>query len=561
MAEQKKNKKTVKSNKSGKDSSKSSGSGRKLSAPVLLLLLLGVGLICWLTFFFFTSNSDDHPSANTDPSNQAVQFDASTLLRLRKTDPAKAESNYKQWLEEADAGKLVAVETVKAYFQYADFLENTDREEEALAHYRKAAKLCEKDGDKVLEILPLREYVRMMSELVDRGFPTKFDATVISRLRNLKPGKGPAGKPDETIALSYYGEAALAAQAKDFAKAISAADQAKLEFQKHKELGWESLAVANKIGYLVALRKFAEAQELKKVARKYYKDNAHQIDVKYYLAIKRADQEYPYNIEQVKKLFLANDFDGLEKLVQIDQKTSKEVPLGGAYERRTIGFINDMSDYAIDYGWALRLKKLEAWAKQHPSSDVAKLILADFLVDYAWFARGTGFADSVKTEQWNHFSERLEKALKVLEGIKKRTPAYYDRALDIALGQGWDRAQHDALLTEYQMHYPKFIKPVMANYHWLLPRWFGAPGERQIYLQSQMSKLPESDADLLYTCVAVSQDNDEIKESFKWGRLQDGFNVLIKRYPKSLPVRANFQSLAYFFGDEETAKSAFKGIK
>ncbi|MBX9719801.1 MAG: DUF4034 domain-containing protein, partial [Candidatus Obscuribacterales bacterium] len=549
------------SNKSDKESSKVSGSSRKLSAPVLLLLLLSVGIACWLTFFFFTSNSDEHPTANTDTSNQVVQFDASTLIRLRKTDPAKAEANYKQWLEEADAGKLVAVEAVKAYFQYADFLENTDREEEALAHYRKAAKLCEKDGDKVLEILPLREYVRMMSELVDRGFPTKFDAGVVTRLRDLKPGKGPAGKPDETIALSYYAEAALAAQAKDFARAITAADLAKLEFRKHKEIGWEGWAVSNKIGYLVAQRKFAEAQELKQRVRNYYKDNAHRIDVKYYLAIKRADQDSPYNTEQVKKLFLANDFEGLEKLVQLDQKTAKEVPLGGAYESRTIGFINDISDYAIDYGWALRLKKLKAWAKQHPSSDIAKLILADFLVGYAWFARGNGFADSVKTEQWKHFSERLDEALKVLAGVKNRTPVYYDRALDIALGQGWDRAQHDALLAEYQKHYPKFVKPVMSNYHWLLPRWFGAPAERQVYLQSQMAKLPEPDADMLYTCVGLSQDDDEIKESFKWGRLQDGFNVLIKRYPKSLPVRAKFQSFAYFFGDEETAKTAFKGIK
>lgn len=147
-----------------------------------------------------------------------------------------------------------------------------------------------------------------------------------------------------------------------------------------------------------------------------------------------------------------------------------------------------------DYYWGLsleensneaefRLRKgqLEEWQKAYPDSVNAATALALLYVNYGWFARGEGTADTVSPENWALFKQRLEESHKhslraynqggrdpdlivnMLILCKART-ADKEAGITMTLallklgGQGW--AEAASQLTAL-----------------LLPRWLGEPGE------------------------------------------------------------------------------------
>src|SRR5205814_10318239 len=60
--------------------------------------------------------------------------------------------------------------------------------------------------------------------------------------------------------------------------------------------------------------------------------------------------------------------------------------------------------------WQVHDRIHQDWIAQFPTSITARVAYADFFTDYAWHARGTGFADKVTKEGWQRFRERIELA-------------------------------------------------------------------------------------------------------------------------------------------------------
>ena len=65
--------------------------------------------------------------------------------------------------------------------------------------------------------------------------------------------------------------------------------------------------------------------------------------------------------------------------------------------------------------WQLHARIHENWDTAKPRSITAHVAHADFLNEYAWHARGSGFANTVTKEGWRLFSERLAKAKELLD--------------------------------------------------------------------------------------------------------------------------------------------------
>src|SRR5437773_4206380 len=99
--------------------------------------------------------------------------------------------------------------------------------------------------------------------------------------------------------------------------------------------------------------------------------------------------------------------------------------------------------------WQLHDRIHQDWIAQFPMSITARIAYADFFTDYAWHARGTGFADKVTKEGWQLFRERLELARNTLVESRELTdkdPFWWLVALGVALGQQWPKNEYEQLL-------------------------------------------------------------------------------------------------------------------
>jgi hypothetical protein len=130
--------------------------------------------------------------------------------------------------------------------------------------------------------------------------------------------------------------------------------------------------------------------------------------------------------------------------------------------------------------WQLHERIHENWDAAKPRSVTAHVAHADFLTDYAWHARGTGYSNKVTKEGWRLFAERLAKARESLEksmDFKPKCPVWWRVWMTLAKGQGWSREDFEKLFQAAKAFEPQFWGYDVAKAQYLLPRWYGQPGE------------------------------------------------------------------------------------
>jgi hypothetical protein len=163
------------------------------------------------------------------------------------------------------------------------------------------------------------------------------------------------------------------------------------------------------------------------------------------------------------------------------------------------------SEGESDMAWERQIAALQDWVRSAPSSPTPRIALADGWENFAWKARGSGFADTVAPEAWNLFEERIEKARQVLEEseeIGRGDPEWYNAMLSVATDQGWNREQVDKLANEALSREPGYfyVARTMANY--LLPKWNGAPGDTEEFVARTADRIGGTDGDATYFFIA-----------------------------------------------------------
>ena len=107
------------------------------------------------------------------------------------------------------------------------------------------------------------------------------------------------------------------------------------------------------------------------------------------------------------------------------------------------------------------MDELKQWTAARPQSITAHLCLAKFWIDYAWKARGSGYAHTVTSRGWDVMGERLEYAHEELAAaapLKPRCPVFYDIMQNLALGQGWERESYDTVFSEAVAFEPNYSR-------------------------------------------------------------------------------------------------------
>lgn len=106
--------------------------------------------------------------------------------------------------------------------------------------------------------------------------------------------------------------------------------------------------------------------------------------------------------QQVKGLWDERDYDALDALYS--EFSQREFAIWDSYPD-LIQFFDILSPYSRQSdGWQEAISGIEAWREARPDSIAAVLALARVYENWAWNARGSGYADTVAEEQWEQFT-------------------------------------------------------------------------------------------------------------------------------------------------------------
>src|SRR6185369_15585833 len=84
--------------------------------------------------------------------------------------------------------------------------------------------------------------------------------------------------------------------------------------------------------------------------------------------------------------------------------------------------------------WSTHANRIENLKKAFPNTDFAAVAEAEYWNQYAWSARGSGFASSVTPDGWKLLRERLEKAENVLitsQSYASELPSWYVEMINV----------------------------------------------------------------------------------------------------------------------------------
>ena len=283
-------------------------------------------------------------------------------------------------------------------------------------------------------------------------------------------------------------------------------------------------------------------------------------------AVKDAGQEQVIAFRNnTRKAYNESRFDDLEKAATAI-RAGKALTSSGGW---TIVQFYDSLECADDDParmWELHEKIHKAWITAKPQSITARVAYADFLVNYAWQARGSGFTNTVTERGWALMRDRLAASLQVLKNARnlpEKDPNWWMVSLRVALGQGWSPADYASLLAEARAHEPKFWGYDTARAYSLLPRWHGKPGDWEVFAE-QAATRPGGLGDETYARIVINLKGfygNVFKETkASWPRTKSGLKLMTQRYPNSKEIVHQNARLARLADDRGFAKEMFAKI-
>lgn len=207
---------------------------------------------------------------------------------------------------------------------------------------------------------------------------------------------------------------------------------------------------------------------------------------------------------------------------------------------------------------------MQNWILAKPESLTARISFARFLRNYAWHARGNGYADTVTDKNWQLFGQRLNQAVEVLnnaKSFKETCPVYWSTMLGVALGLQVSKEQFNTIFNQAIQAEPDYAYYYRTRAVFLLPRWYGEQGEWEKDLAQSADRIGGDNGDMIYAQVVWEINHygssgnvfDENK-LISWERVDRGFAVIEKLFPDSLAAKNERFHLAALAGDKNARK-------
>jgi hypothetical protein len=205
--------------------------------------------------------------------------------------------------------------------------------------------------------------------------------------------------------------------------------------------------------------------------------------------------------------------------------------------------VSDLPEGDSDVEWEERIQALRDWFDADAESMPARIALAFGLYNYAWKARGHGWAKDVTEDGWRQFQERLTEARRILiaaERLGPDSPVYYSTRLRIAFVDGTPRDEWEQLYEECITAFPGYTRFYLAKATMLLPRWVGEPGEWEAFAAASANRVGGEAGDVLYAQIIWQMHELRLfgnifsESAVEWPRTRRCFEALCRRYPESV---------------------------
>ena len=210
--------------------------------------------------------------------------------------------------------------------------------------------------------------------------------------------------------------------------------------------------------------------------------------------------KFEYGINQ---LLMAKKFAQIDKIAREIRVSKKRFvngkwALNRLYDGLTTIYATKSEPFETDALWKERIELLKSWKQKFPESATARIALADTYVGYGWFARGTGYLNTVSEENLRLLNERItlaENELFEARSLIEKCPQWYKEKLFLAMANGAPEAEFEALFDEAISVEPNYFPYYSIKSENLKPKWGGSSKKWQEFLNSIPDILAQHNSD------------------------------------------------------------------
>lgn len=273
-------------------------------------------------------------------------------------------------------------------------------------------------------------------------------------------------------------------------------------------------------------------------------------------------------IEQAKNYLQKKEFARLDALMN-QARNAKSHTWSGKWTLDSIYSAITPDSEDTDEQLTRRTAELNTWLQRNPSSPSARVAVAESLIEHAWKARGTGWANTVSDEGWKKYGQRLTQAKNVLDGDPKllqKCPSAFASYITIGLGLHMDKPTLLNLADRCHKTWPDYREVDFSACHFLLPRWHGNEGDIEKYIveTSKLSPGAKGDArcaQMVWRMHKYLPDLCKPGNPVKWDKVSSGFNELIAEYPSDIKPRIAMLEVANELDQWSGTEKIFDGYK
>lgn len=282
-----------------------------------------------------------------------------------------------------------------------------------------------------------------------------------------------------------------------------------------------------------------------------------------------SDLDGPYQAH-IGLVFAQGDFAQLEKIAN-QVRSDKSRLSGGVWKLFALydGLAKPSAgNRATDADWSEHIEDHKKWIAAYPESATARIALAQAYINYAWFARGSGYANSVSDSGWDLFGQRIALAKATLietAHLKEKCPYWYEAMQVIALAEGWDKKRARELFDQASTFEPTYYHYYREYANYLLPKWYGEEGDTQAFAEEVSPHLPEPDGSIVYFEIAsllacqCDKERDSL-DGMSWPKVKQGYANLVRLYGTSNLKSNRFAYMSFVADDKASAQTAFSTI-
>jgi hypothetical protein len=215
--------------------------------------------------------------------------------------------------------------------------------------------------------------------------------------------------------------------------------------------------------------------------------------------------------------------------------------------------------------WQAHINELKKWVAKDPQSAAARLALANAYMGWGWEARGSGYANAVSQEGWELFKKRVGMAKATLfeaAPLKEKCPGWFYVMQNISRAEAWSKSDEKELFDRAISFEPGFYYFYQNHSQFLLPKWYGAEGETQAFINDVTAGVPEPDGSMLYfeltdsVACQCDPERDTLKD-ISWSKVKEGYANLERLYGTVNVKNNRYAYMAYMSRDKAAAEHAF----